>query len=171
MSSKIVVPPTKPGPLSPAAQQAPAQKPASNAKPGATLAEIARQAQQPASIGKPPEAPKPKSGDATPAGVPSGSPAAKPEPTAPPAGKKEPASPPTQQPPVSQGKLEEKPEPDTQFLYAARAEGKAIAVTTPAGQRYRGLVKRFGRYTVELQTEAGPLVLYKTSLQSLQLAD
>jgi sRNA-binding regulator protein Hfq len=86
------------------------------------------------------------------------------------------SAPQPQQPPCADVKpaaeLQQQPEkkaridPEAMFYSAAKAQSKAVVVRMKSGREHVGRVAGFGHYNVEIETEAGPVLLYKAAIES-----
>lgn len=68
-------------------------------------------------------------------------------------------------PPAPPGKQrDEEIEPDRELWRQARQDKLAVTVTLRNGETIRGLVRGYGRYSVCLVTDQGPVVVFKTAM-------
>ena len=63
------------------------------------------------------------------------------------------------------------PEPDAVLWNVSRKNHTPVAVTLVNGSEYHGVVQNFGKYSVHLLTEKGPVVIFKTAMLAAILCD
>jgi sRNA-binding regulator protein Hfq len=68
----------------------------------------------------------------------------------------------TEQPTEKKARIE----PEVMFYSAAKAESKTVVVQMKSGREHVGRVTRFGHYNIEIETDAGPVLLYKAAIES-----
>ena len=59
-------------------------------------------------------------------------------------------------------------DPEVMFYSTAKAQDKPVLVRMKSGREHVGRVAGFGHYNVEIETDAGPVLLYKAAIESVK---